>query len=182
MPLPLPEVPGPIFLGGHRNNERAVRRTAVWRSRSAPRSVAPPRLPASGTPARRGPPSLLAARNRQPVRSELGEWKSGRPGRCRPGLPRIRTCGTTASGSSVYGFAIRARLRVVARHRALLSEQLALRRFGARWRRLRSAAWFHTSALASLLWVPTASVPRTRRYYRALRLLTGLCRASFPSR
>jgi hypothetical protein len=30
---------------------------------------------------------------------------SGGPGRCRPGLPRIRTCGSPASGSSGYGFA-----------------------------------------------------------------------------
>lgn len=32
---------------------------------------------------------------------------SGRRGRCRPRPPRIRTCGTTASGSSADGFATR---------------------------------------------------------------------------
>jgi hypothetical protein len=57
---------------------------------------------------------------------EVGRCKRSTPPSAPPGLPRIRTCGTTASGSSAHGFATSRRPRRLAPSLAL--NQPAIRR------------------------------------------------------
>ena len=103
----------------------------------------------------------------------------GRPGRCGPGLPQIRTCPIQASGSSSWRFAM-----MHPAHHRQFRYPWSLRGPGCGTRSSRqvSRPRFPNSAFPSLHRVPVTRVPRLPRYYERLRLpCTHPAALRFPS-